>query len=80
MIDMNRLKQKIGLSMPDSNPQIMFEQIASLENQFKTPMLSSEKIAVAIQKLPPEYQGVLSCKMSKEGSSITPKHIEDVTF
>ena len=28
MIDMNRLKQKIGLPTPDSNPQIMFEQIA----------------------------------------------------
>ena len=54
MIDMNRLKQKIGLPMPDSNPQIMFEQIASLENQFKTPMSNSEKIAIAIEKLPPE--------------------------
>ena len=37
MINMNRLKQKIVLPTPNSNPQIMFEQVASLENQFKTP-------------------------------------------
>ena len=79
-IDMNRLKQKIGLLTPDSNPQIMFEQIASLENQFKTPMLGSEKIAITIEKLPPEYQGALISEMSKEDRSITPKHIEDVAF
>ena len=41
MIDMNKLKQKIGLPTPDSNPQIMFEQIAFLGNQFKTPMSST---------------------------------------
>ena len=80
MIDMNRLKQKIGLPTLDSNPQIMFEQIASLENQFKTTMMSSEKIAIAIEKLPSEYQGVITSKMSKEGCSITPKHNEDVAF
>ena len=28
----------------------------------------------------PEYQGVLTSEMSKEGRGITPKHIEDVTF
>ena len=80
MIDMNRLKQKIGLPMSDSNPQVVFEQNASLENQFKTPMLDSEKIAIAIEKLPPEYQGVLTSEMSNEGRNITPKHIEDVVF
>ena len=81
MIDnMNRLKQKIGLPTPDSNPQIMFEQIASLENQFKTLMLNSEKGAIAIEKLLPEYQGILMSKMRKEGRSITPKHIQDVAF
>ena len=78
MIDMNRLKQKIGLPTLNSNPQIMFEQIASLENQFKTTMTSSEKIAITIEKLPSEYQGVLTSEMSKEGCSITPKHIKDV--
>ena len=78
MINMNRLKQKIGLPTPDSNPQIMFEQIESLENQFKTQMSSSEKIA--IEKLPPEYQGVMTSEMSKEGRSVTPKHIKDVAF
>ena len=80
IIDMNRLKQKIGLPMPNSNPQIMFEQIAPLENQFKTPMSSSEKIAIDIEKLPPEYQGILTSEMSKEGRGITPKHIKDVAF
>ena len=58
----------------------MFEQIALLENQFKTTMMSSEKIAIAIEKLPSEYQGVLTLEMSKGGHSITPRHIEDVTF
>ena len=43
-------------------------------------MTNSEKIAIAIKKLPPEYQGVLTPKMSKEGRSITPMHIEDVAF
>ena len=77
---MNRLKQKIELPTPDSNPQIKFEQIASLENQFMTPISKSEKIAIAIEKLLKEYQGVLTSEMSKEGRSITPKHIEDVAF
>ena len=49
MIDINCLKQKIGLPTPESNPQIMFEQIASLENQFKTMMMSSEKIPFGIK-------------------------------
>ena len=80
MIDMNQLKQAIGLPTPQSSPQIMFEQIASLENQFKTTMTSSEKIAIAIEKLPSEYQGVLTSEMSKEGHSIMPRHIEDVAF
>ena len=51
MIDMNRLKQKIGLPTPDSNPQIMFEQITSLKNQFKTTMMSSEELAITIKKI-----------------------------
>ena len=80
MINRNRLKQKIGLPMPDSNPQVMLEQIVLLENQFKTPMLDSEKNAIAIKKLLPEYQGMLTSKMSKEGRRITPRHIEDVAF
>ena len=66
MINVNRLKQKIGLPTPDSNPQVMFEQIASLENLFKMPVLDSEKIAIAIKKLPPEYQAMLTSEMSKE--------------
>ena len=80
MIDMNQLKQIIGLPSPQSNPPTMFEQIASLENQFKTTMMNSEKIAIAIDKLPSKYQGVLTSEMSKEGHSIMPRHIEDVAF
>ena len=80
MIDMNHLKQKIGLPTPKSNPQTMFEQIALLENQFKTTMTNSEKIAIVIDKLPSKYQGVLTSEMSKVGHSIMPRHIEDVTF
>ena len=80
MIDMNWLKQKIGMPTPESSPHIMFEQIASLENQFKTMMMSSEKIAIAIKKLPSEYQGVLTSEMNKEGHSIMSRHIEDVAF
>ena len=80
MIDMNWLKQKIRLPTPESNPQNMFEQIASLENQFKMTMMSSEKIAIAIEKLHSEYQGVLTSEMSKEGARIMPRHIEDVAF
>ena len=80
MIDMNQLKQKIGLPTLQRNPQIMFEQIALLENQFKTTMTNSEKIAIAIDKLPSKYQGVLTLETSKEGHSIMSRHIEHVTF
>ena len=43
-------------------------------------MMSSEKIAIAIKKLLSQYQGVLTSERSKEGCSITPKHIEDVVL
>ena len=69
MIDMNKLKQKIRLPTPQSNPQIMFEQIALLENQFKTTMMNIEKIAIAIDKFPSEYQGVMTLEMSKKDTS-----------
>ena len=51
-----------------------------MENQFKNPVMSSENIAIAIEKFPSEYQGVLTSEMSREGHSITPRHIEDVAF
>ena len=43
-------------------------------------MSSSEKIAIALKKLPLEYHSVLTSETSKEGRSITPKHIEDVVL
>ena len=46
----------------------MFEQIAALENQFKTTMSNSKKIAMAIEQLPAEYQPVHTAEMRKEGS------------
>ena len=52
LIDMNQLKQHIDLQTPKSNPQSLFEQMAALENQFKKRMDDSEKIAIAIEKLP----------------------------
>ena len=48
---MNRLKQRIGLQTPESNPQSLFEQMAALENQFKKTMDESEKVAIAIEKI-----------------------------
>ena len=66
LIDMNCPKQQIGLQIPETNPQMMFEQIAELENQFKTPMSDREKIVIAIEKLPAEYQLVLNAEMRKE--------------
>ena len=66
---MNQLKQNIRLPTPESNPQIMFEQIASLDNQFKMVMTRSEKIAIATEKLPSEYQGVLTSEMSQAGQA-----------
>ena len=41
----------------------MYEQMASLENQFKTNISNSEKIALAIETLPAEYQLVLTAEM-----------------
>ena len=55
LIDMNRLKQKIGLTNAQGNPQEMFEQMAAIENQFKTEIPEAEKVAMAIEKLPAEY-------------------------
>ena len=55
LIDMNRLKQKIALSDKQGNPQELFEQIAAIENQFKTEIPEAEKVAMAIEKLPAEY-------------------------
>ena len=80
LIDMNHLKQQIGLKTLESNPQTMFEQIAALENQFKTPMSDSEKIAIAIKKFPALYQPVLTAKMRKEGGMLMASHIENTAF
>ena len=80
LIDMNHLKQHIGLKTPENNPQTMCEQIAALENQFKTPMSDSKKIAIAIEKLPAEYQPVLSAEMRKGGGMLMASHIENTTF
>ena len=55
LIDMNHLKQKIGLSNAQGNPQELFEQIAAIENQFKTEIPEAEKVAMVIKKLPVEY-------------------------
>ena len=74
LIDMNQLKQCIGLQPPQSNPQTMFDHIASLENQFKPTMSDHEMIAIAIEKLPAEYQPVLTAEMRKEGSLLTAAH------
>ena len=54
--------------------------MAALENQFKKTMDDSEKIAIAIEKLPVEYQPVLTMEMRKEGSMLMAQHIENATF
>ena len=76
LIDMNCLKQKIALSNEQGNPQELFEQIAAIENQFKTEIPEVEKVAMAIEKLPAEYQSVLTAEMRKEGTGIMSSHIE----
>ena len=58
----------------------MFEQFAALENQFKTPMSDSVKIAIAIKKLPAEHQPVLTAEMRKEGGMLMASHIVNATF
>ena len=55
LIGMNHLKQKIGLTNAQGNPQELFEQMAAIENQFKTEIPEAGKVAVAIEKLPVEY-------------------------
>ena len=80
LIDMNRLKQKIGLTNAQGNPQELFEQIAAIENQFKMEIPEAEKVAMAIEKLPVEYRSVLTAEMRKEGIGITSSHIESAAF
>ena len=43
-------------------------------------MSDSEKIVIAIEKLPAEYQPVLTAKMRKEASMLTASHIENTAF
>ena len=44
-------------------------------------MDNSEKISIAIEKLPVEYQpAVLTTEMRKEGSVLMTQHIENATF
>ena len=80
MIDMNQLKQYIGLQTPESNPQSLFEQMAALENQLKKRMDNNEKVTIAIEKLPVEYQPVLTVEMRKEGALVTAQHIKNATI
>ena len=80
LIDMNRLKQKIGLTNTQGNPQELFEQMAAIKNQFKTEIPEAEKVAMAIEKLPAEYPSVLTAEMRKEGVGITSSHIESAAF
>ena len=80
LIDMNQLKQCNGLQTLESDPQVMFEQMAAVENQFKKTMDNSEKITISIEKLPVEYKPVLTMEMRKEGLMLTAQHIENATF
>ena len=80
LIDMNSLKQKIGLTNTQGNPQELFEQMAAIENQFKTEIPEAEKVAMAIKKLPVEYRSMLTAEMRKEGIGITSSHIESAAF
>ena len=43
-------------------------------------MTNSEKITIAIEKLPAEYHLALMAEMHKEGSRITVMHIENAPF
>ena len=63
LINMNQLKQCIGLQTLESNPESLFEHMAALENRFKKRMDDSEKIAIAIEKLPVQYEPVLTMEM-----------------
>ena len=80
LIDMNRLKQKIGLTNTQGNPQELFKQMAAIENQLKTEIPEAEKVAMAIEKLPVEYRSLLTTEMRKEGIGITSSHIESAAF
>ena len=80
LIDMNCLKQKVGLTNTQGHPQELFEQMAAIENQFKTEIPEAEKVAMAIEKLPAVYRSVLTAEMRKEGIGITSSHIESAAF
>ena len=64
----------------NTKSQALFEQMAVLENQFKKTMDDSEKIATAIEKLPVEYQPVLTVERRKEWLMLMTQHIENATF
>ena len=80
LIDMNHLKQKIGLTNTQGNPQELFEQMAAIENQFKAVIPEAENVAMPIEKLPVEYRSVLTAEMRKVGIGITSSHIESAAF
>ena len=80
LLDMNHLKQIIGLTNTQGNRQELFEQTAAIENQFKMEIPEAEKVAMVIEKLPVEYQSVLTAEMRKEGIGIISSHIESAAF
>ena len=54
--------------------------MAALENQFKKTMDESEKVTIAIEELPVEYQPVPTAEMRKEETLVTAQHIENAGF
>ena len=54
--------------------------MAAPENHFKKTMDESEKVAIAIEKLPVEYQPVPAEEMRKGGTLVTAQHIENAAF
>ena len=54
--------------------------MAALENQFKKTMDENEKVEIAIEKLPVEYQPVLTVEKRKEGTLVAAQDIDNAAF
>ena len=92
LIDMNHLKQKIALSNEQGflNRSLFLGGTgdASSSEAYccnrkpvqKTEIPEAEKVAMVIEKLPVEYQSILTAEMRKEGTGIVSSHIESAAF
>ena len=76
-IEMRRLLGKVAMTKKE-DPTTLFSQIGQIENMFNVTVDDEEKIAIAIEAAPREYQSIIVSEQRQQGATLTSDHIEDV--